>query len=128
MGKKTTGVKGKQTAEAKTWAANEKKRRKEEAEKQRKGDVVFSRSNLDANTFIASNLGISNDKFHPALNRITRLKAVGLTIQHVGADFLRCRITPLQKRDMFAWEFNCPADWMPMYPGTVNNLTVYGHG
>ncbi|KAE8814757.1 hypothetical protein D1007_07995 [Hordeum vulgare] len=71
---------------------------------------------------------LSNNKLCPTLNRITRLKATELTIQLVGADFLRRRIALLQKRDRFAWEYNGPADWMRLYTGTVNNLTVYGHG
>jgi hypothetical protein len=45
-----------------------------------------------------SDLGASDKKLGPALNRITRLKSIGLTIEMVGADFLRRRIAPLQKR------------------------------
>ena len=39
--------------------------------------------------------GLTEDWLCPTINRITRLKAVGLTIEHVGADFLLRRIAPL---------------------------------
>ena len=29
---------------------------------------------------------------------------------------------------MFAWELNGPADWMLLYPGAGNSLTIYCHG
>ncbi|KAE8810965.1 hypothetical protein D1007_12323 [Hordeum vulgare] len=65
----------------------------------------------------SSSLGLSDDRLRTVLNRVTCLKGAGLTIQHVGADFLRRRIAPLQKRDMFSWEFNGRANWMRLYPG-----------
>lgn len=33
--------------------------------------------------------GLTDDRLHPTINKIARLKAVGLTIGHVRADFLR---------------------------------------
>lgn len=45
----------------------------------------------------------------------------------MGADFLRRRIAPLQKRDRFAWEYKNAADWMRLYPSVANNLTVMSH-
>ena len=35
-------------------------------------------------------LSLTDDRPRPALNRIPRLKAAGLTIEQVGANFLRC--------------------------------------
>ena len=46
-------------------------------------------------------VGLSDDRLRLTINRITRLKAARLTIEHVGADFLLRRISPLQKRDRF---------------------------
>lgn len=75
-----------------------------------------------------SKLGLTDDRLRPVLNRIARLKAARLTIEQVGADFLWRRIAPLQKRDRFAWEYGDAADRMCLYPGLVNNLSIYGHG
>ena len=66
-------------------------------------------------------------RLRPTIKRITRLKATGLTIGHVGTDFLLRRIAPLQKRDMFAWEYGDAADRMRLLPSLSNNLSVYDH-
>ena len=50
-----------------------------------------------------------------------------MTIEHVGANFLRRRIAPLQKRGIFAWWYGDAGDRMRLYPGLTNNLSVYGH-
>ena len=73
-------------------------------------------------------LGLTDNRLRPVLNRIACLKAVGLTIKHVGDDFLRRRITPLQKRDRFAWRYGYAADKMRLYLGPTNKLSVYAHG
>ena len=75
-----------------------------------------------------SKLGLTDDRLRPMLNRITHLKASGLTVEHVGADFLWRRIAPLQKRDRTAWLYGDAGDRMRLYPGLTNNLSVYGHG
>ena len=49
--------------------------------------------------------GLTDDRLCPAINMITRLKAAGLTIGHMGANFLLRHIAPLQKRDGFAWQY-----------------------
>ena len=72
--------------------------------------------------------GLIDDRLHPALNKISRLKAAELTTEQVGADFLRRHIASLQKRDRFAWEYGNSADMMRLYPGLINNLSIYGHG
>ena len=46
-----------------------------------------------------SDLGTTDEKLRPALNRIARLKEARLTVEMVGADFLRRCIAPLQKRE-----------------------------
>ena len=56
------------------------------------------------------------------------MKAVGLTIKHVGADFLLCGISPLQVRDRPAWLYGDAADRITLLRGLLNNLSVYGHG
>ena len=71
--------------------------------------------------------GLTDDRLCPAINMITRLKAAGRTIGHVGADFLRRCIAPLQKRDRFAWQYGDAADRMRLLTGLANNLSVYGH-
>jgi hypothetical protein len=43
-----------------------------------------------------SELGLSDEKLRPDLHRILCLKAAQLTTAHVGANFLRRRIVPLQ--------------------------------
>ena len=64
---------------------------------------------------------------HHRAGRITRLRAAGLTIEMVGADFLWRRIAPLQKRARFAWEYKNAADVMRLHTGLGNNLTVLQH-
>ena len=74
-----------------------------------------------------SSRGLIEDRPRPAINRITRLAAAGLTIEHVGADFLLRRISPLPERDRPTWLYGDAADMMRLLPGLANNLSVYGH-
>lgn len=74
-----------------------------------------------------SDYGKCDDKLTPALNRIIRLKAAGLTIEMVGADFLWRRIAPLQKRKRYTWEYQNAADIMRLHTGLDSNLTVLEH-
>ena len=69
----------------------------------------------------------TNDTLRPAINRITRLKAARLTIEHVGAYFLLLRISPLQRRDGPAWLYDDAGDSMRFLLGLANNLSVYDH-
>lgn len=72
-------------------------------------------------------LGASEKKLHPILNRVAHLQDAGLTVEMVGADFLRCRIAPLQQRDMPTWMYQNAGDIMRLFPGHGCNLTVLGH-
>ena len=74
-----------------------------------------------------SDVSKCDGKLTIALDRITRLRAAGLTIEMVGADFLWRRIAPLQKRARFAWEYKNAADVMRLHTGLGNNLTVLQH-
>jgi hypothetical protein len=70
------------------------------------------------------NLDAQDDKLMIATTRILRLKAAGLTIEMIGSDFLRRRITPLQNKGRSAWEFQNAADIMRLRPGLNNNLII----
>ena len=74
-----------------------------------------------------TDVGPHDDKLGLALDRIFNLRADGLTIEMVGADFLWRRIAPLQQRGRRAWEYKNAADTMRLYPGLPNNLTVLEH-
>ena len=71
--------------------------------------------------------GLTEDRLCPAIKRVTHLAAAGLTIEHVGADFLRHRIASLHRRDKFSWEYRDATDRMWLYPGRNDNLTVMSH-
>ena len=70
-----------------------------------------------------SSLDPQDEKLAIAITRINRLKVAGLTIEMVGADFLRRRIAPLQNKGRPAWDFKNAADIMRLRPGLNNNLT-----
>ena len=55
------------------------------------------------------------------------MKAIALTIEHMGEDFLLRPISPLQKRDIQAWLYGDARDRMRLILGLANNLSVYGH-
>ena len=74
-----------------------------------------------------SAIGLTEDRLRPKINRITRLRTARLTIEHVGADFLFCRISPLQERDRPTWLYGDDADRMRPLPGLANNLSIYSH-
>lgn len=74
-----------------------------------------------------SDLDPQDDKLEIATTRIHRLRAAGLTVEMVGADFLRRRIAPLQNRKRPAWDFKNAADIMRLRPGLNNNLTILEH-
>jgi hypothetical protein len=67
-------------------------------------------------------------KLTVATTRILRLKNAGLTVDMIGADFLRRRIAPLQNKGRPAWEFQNAADIMRLRPGLDHNLTTMQHG
>lgn len=71
-----------------------------------------------------SALSPDDAKLKIATTRILRLRLAGLTAGAVGADFLRRRIAPLQKRGRPAWLFGGPADIMRLRPGLNFNFTV----
>ena len=64
------------------------------------------------------------DKLTVVTTRIQRLKAVGLTIEMVGADFLLRRIATLHNKGRPAWEYRNAANIMRLRPGLNTNLTV----
>ena len=62
-----------------------------------------------------------------ATTRILRLTEVGLTLEMIGADFIRRRIAPLHNKGRPAWLFTNAADIMRLRPGLDHNFTVMGH-
>ena len=50
-----------------------------------------------------------------------------LTLEMIGADFIRRRITPLHNKGRPAWDFRNAADIMRLRTGLKHNLTVMGH-
>lgn len=68
-----------------------------------------------------------DEKLRITVTRIHYLRAAGLTIEMVGADFLRRRIAPLQNKGRPAWDFKNAIDIMRLHPGLNNNLTVLQH-
>jgi hypothetical protein len=74
-----------------------------------------------------SDLGATDEKLGLTLNRITHLKAAGLTIEHVVADFIWRHIASLQRMDRYTWEYANAGDRMRLYPGRGYNLTVMSH-
>src|SRR3954467_9840212 len=71
-----------------------------------------------------SEVASDDDKLQIAVTRILRLRRAGLTVGAVGADFLRCRIAPLQEKGRPAWEFQNAADIMRLPPSLNFNFTV----
>ena len=51
----------------------------------------------------------------------------GLTLEMIGADFLRRRIAPLHNKGRPAWLFRNAADIMRLRTGLKHNFTVMGH-
>ena len=62
-----------------------------------------------------------------ATTRIHRLTMSGLTLEMIGADFIRRRIAPLHNKGRPAWLFTNAADIMRLRPGLDHNLTVIRH-
>ena len=62
-----------------------------------------------------------------ATARILCLTEAGLTLEMIGADFIRRRIAPLHNKGRPAWLFTNAADIMRLRPGLDHNLTVMGH-
>lgn len=62
-----------------------------------------------------------------ATTRIHRLTMAGLTLEMIGADFIRRRIAPLHNKGRPAWLFRNAADIMRLRPGLKHNFTVMGH-
>ena len=59
--------------------------------------------------------------------QIHRLAAAGLTLEMIGADFIRRHIAPLHNKGKPAWLFTNAADIMRLCPGLDHNFTVMGH-
>ena len=51
----------------------------------------------------------------------------GLTLEMIGADFIRRRIAPLHNKGRPAWLFRNAADIMRLRPGLNHNFTVMRH-
>ena len=51
----------------------------------------------------------------------------GLTLEMIGADFIRRRIAPLHNKGRPAWDFRNVADIMRPRPGLNHNFTVVYH-
>ena len=51
----------------------------------------------------------------------------GLTLEMIGADFIRRRIAPLHNKGRPAWDFRNAADFMRLLPSLKHNFTVMGH-
>ena len=68
-----------------------------------------------------------DDKLKIATTRIHRLTVAGLTLEMIGADFLRRRIAPLHNKGRSSWLFQNAADIMRLRPGLNHNFTMMGH-
>jgi hypothetical protein len=66
-------------------------------------------------------------KLTVATTRILHLTEAGLTLEMIGADFIRRRIAPLHNKGRPAWLFTNAADIMTLRPGLDHNFTVMGH-
>ena len=62
-----------------------------------------------------------------ATTRILCLTEAGLTLEMIGADFIRRRIAPLHNKGRPAWLFTNAADIMRLRPGLDHNFTVMRH-
>ena len=74
-----------------------------------------------------SDLDAADERLTVATTRILRLTQAGLTLEMIGADFIRRRIAPLHNKGRPAWLFTNVADIMRLRPGLDHNLTVMGH-
>ena len=74
-----------------------------------------------------SDVDADDEKLTVATTRILRLTEAGLTLEMIGADFIRRRIAPLHNKGRPAWLFTNPADIMRLRPGLDHNFTVMGH-
>ena len=66
-------------------------------------------------------------KLTVATTRILCLTEARLTLEMIGADFIRRRIAPLHNKGRPAWLFTNAADIMRLRPGLDHNFTVMGH-
>ena len=69
-------------------------------------------------------LNADDKKLMVATTRIHHLTSAGLTLEMIGADFIRRRITPLHNKGRPAWDFRNVADIMRLCPGLNPNFTV----
>ena len=51
----------------------------------------------------------------------------GLTLEMIGADFIRRRIAPLHNKGRAAWDFRNAADITRLRPSLKHNFMVMGH-
>ena len=65
-----------------------------------------------------------DEKLTIATTRIHRLTVAGLTLEMIGADFIRRRIAPLHNKGRPAWLFANAADIMRLHPGLDHNFTT----
>ena len=66
-------------------------------------------------------------KLTVATTKILHLTEAGITLEMIGADFIRRRIAPLHNKGRPAWLFTIAADIMRLRPGLDHNLTVMRH-
>ena len=74
-----------------------------------------------------SDVDADEEKLTVATTRILRLTEAGLTLEMIGADFVRRWIALLHNKGRPAWLFTNPADIMRLRPGLDYNFTVLGH-
>ena len=74
-----------------------------------------------------SDVDAADGRLTVATTRILRLTLAGLTLEMIGADFIRHRIAPLHNKRRPAWLFTNPADIMRLRPGLDHNFTVLAH-
>ena len=71
-----------------------------------------------------SDVDADDEKLTVATTRILRLTEAGLTLEMIGADFIRRRIAPLHNKGRPAWLFTNLADIMRLRPSLDHNFTV----
>ena len=74
-----------------------------------------------------SDVDVADGRLTVATTRILRLTRAGITLEMIGADFIRRRIAPLHNKGRPAWLFTNPADIMRLRPSLDHNFTVMAH-
>ena len=73
------------------------------------------------------NINFDDAKLMIATTRILRLTEAVLTLEMIGADFIRRQIAPLHNKGRPAWLFTNPANIMRLRPDLDHNFTVMAH-